>query len=108
MSEHDATTETDASQRPTRMIRARDLAKGDVALYDCAHHESCPVPADQHRSMDGTTKVTHKLTIFDAETHGDKTSVIYVSELGEQGGHSFVDWFVVRVYADTPARAGQQ
>lgn len=74
---------TDSSQRPTRVVRARDLAQGDVVLRDCPDRT---------------------LTILDAEVHDGEVSVIYIAESGEQCGTSWREWCIVRVYADTPAR----
>ena len=96
------------SKRPTRMIRARDLTKGDVIVRDCTHHfAECSIPADRH-SVDSKAMIIHELTVFDTETHDDETSLIYVSESGEQGADGWAEWRIVRVFADTPARMTEQ
>lgn len=88
--------------RPTRMIRARDLAKGVTILRECHSPTSCCVPADRHTEPGGAL-VKHELTVLDAETHGGHTSGIVVTESGEQDEIGMTDWCVVRVFADVTA-----
>jgi hypothetical protein len=107
MSEHNATTKAAASPRPTRMIRARDLAVGDIVLWECVGKGGCQMSSTVHTSS-VTAPVFHELTMYDIEAHDGNVSAIVVTESGEQSAlRGTAEHAIMRVYADTPARAGQ-
>jgi hypothetical protein len=88
------------------MIRARDLAVGDVVLWECVGPFGCKHPAPSH--TDGATApVFHELTLYDVELSDGRMSSIVVTESGEQSVFIGMPGFIVQVYADTPARTGQ-
>ena len=88
------------SERPIRVVRARDLVKGATVVTKCAHPAPhCSVPADKHQS--GTERLDHCLTVLDVEKHDGLVSAICVSESGEQYGLAEVEWQMIRVFADS-------
>lgn len=92
------------TDRPTRLVRARDLIRGATVLEDCGGPAPyCPFEADQHKSAtgDGVIHVVHELTLIDVEAHGDDMSAIAVTESGGQAPLWKAAHLIVRVYADT-------
>jgi len=80
-----------ATDRPTRLIRARDLTKGATIIDGCGL--GCQSsPRGLH---------VHELTAYDVETHDGTVSAICVTEAGDQRDFGRAEWEIVRVYADT-------
>lgn len=83
------------TDRPTRLVRARDLVKGTTIVDKC-DGDYGEVTADKH--AEGSE---HWLTVLDAEIYDGKLSAICVSESGEQCGFYDIAYQPVRVFTDS-------
>lgn len=95
------------SNRPVRVIRARDLVKGATVLTKCiSPAQYCDVPARHHGTA--AQPARHERTLLDAETHDGRTTAICVSEDGEPCDLRVPEYQTVRVYADTVPGTGPE
>lgn len=94
-----------AEDRPTRIVRARDLVKGATIVGECAGPGGCGIPADAHTSP--SQHVTHCRTLLeDPEADNRKIFAIAVLESGEQTEVVLGDGVLLRVFADSMPQTG--